>query len=90
MQTYTNDVLAATLLFISNKQTSEQFALLITSIARNHGIVDWERKPETFEAMGRGLHQAGIAEDNITQFPYFQKMTGDAEYAFVLKGYHKV
>ena len=89
LKSYEEDVVAATSLSVSRGQSGQQLIQLITSLARHHGIVDWEQETVSFEAMGQGLRRAGIAREDIARLPYFKKIAGQVEYAFVLKGYQK-
>lgn len=37
----------------------------LSSIAKRHGITDWERDTATYQAIGNGLNQAGITRDEV-------------------------
>ena len=86
---FIEDVAAATVNFISNQDNSELFQQAISSIAKNHGIVDWEQERITYIAMGRGLKQAGVDEQTISNFPYFRIVANSSFYSYVLAGYHQ-
>ena len=90
MQGYADDIAAVTYLWVSEKKSEEQFLRLLTAVARTHGIVDWEQTSATFEAMGRGLYQAGIPREGIVKLPFFRKLADNARYALVLQGYTQV
>ena len=86
---YIEDVAVATVRFVSNQENSEIFQQAISNIARNHGIVDWEREDSTYLAMGKGLKSAGVDEQTISDFPYFRIVARGAFYSLVLAGYHQ-
>jgi len=84
---YAEDVAAATVLYASSPDNTQHFQQIISSIARSHGIVDWERDELTYRAMGQGLKQAGIAELQIAGLPYFQSLGQGVDFKRVLTGY---
>ena len=86
---YAEDVTAATVDYASNQHGVERFQQIISSIARIHGVVDWERDQLTYTAMGKGLRQAGIDEQGIDTLVYFQTLPNRADYLLVLAGYHQ-
>lgn len=86
---YGEDIAAATKHYALYQAEREQFMQTISSIARNHGIADWEQKKLTYTAMGRGLKQAGINEQVIGELAYFSSLAGSDDYSLVLAGYHQ-
>ena len=86
---YAEDVTAATADYASNQRGVERFLQIISSIARTHGVVDWERDQLTYTAMGRGLKQAGVDEQGIPTLAYFHALPNRSDYLLVLKGYHQ-
>lgn len=84
---YEEDVAAVTVLYVSREKTTDEYQRQVTSIARNHGISDWEQEMTTFIGMGRGLRRAGISEDSIPNLPYFRSIADGSNYSEVLKGY---
>ena len=84
---YAEDVAAATVLYVSSRDNTEHFQRVISTIARSHGIVDWEQKKLTYTAMGKGLKRAGIVEQQIAELPYFRSLGHDAAFKRVLTGY---
>ncbi len=84
---YEEDVAAATVLYVSGEKNKGMFQRQVTSIARNHGISDWEREASTFVGMGMGLRRAGVAEDSIVDLPYFHSVADGLNYAGIIKGY---
>ena len=89
LKTYTDDIAAATRLFVRQQESSRQYLEEIAIIAGNHGITDWQQQTHTYQAMGKGLFQAGINETAIADLPYFKSLTGTAAYALLLQGYHQ-
>ncbi len=86
---YIEDVVVATVHFVSSMKDSELFQQAISDIAWNHGIVDWEQEDITYVAMGQGLKQAGVDEHTISDFPYFRIVASGAFYSQVLAGYRQ-
>lgn len=87
VQIYKEDVAAATVLYISGEKNIISFQRQVTSIARNHGISDWEKETSTFVGMGMGLQRAGIAEDSIVDLPYFCSVADGSNYSRIIEGY---
>lgn len=84
---YEEDIAAVTVLYVSREKNNDEFQRKVASIAKSHGINDWERENSTFLAMGKGLRRAGVAEDSIANLPYFRSIVGSSKYSEVLKGY---
>lgn len=84
---YEEDIAAVTVLYVSRESNNDEFQRKVASIAKNHGISDWEQENSTFLAMGKGLRRAGVAEESIGNLPYFRSIAGTAKYSEVLKGY---
>ena len=89
LQTYTDDIAAATRLYVRQQESREQYLEEIAAIAGACGIADWQQQVHTYLAMGKGLFQAGIKESAIADLPYFKSLTGTAAYAVLLQGYHQ-
>lgn len=85
---YEEDIAAVTVLYVSREKTNDEFQRKVASIAKNHGINDWEQEDSTFLAMGKGLRRAGVAEESIGNLPYFRSIAGSSKYSEVLKGYN--
>jgi hypothetical protein len=86
---YEEDVAAVTILYVSREESSDDYQRQVTSIARNHGISNWEQEQSTFIGMGKGLRRAGVSRDSILALPYFRSMLADSSsYSKLLKGYH--
>lgn len=86
---FAEDVEAATVLYASSLENSEQFQQIISNIARSHGIVDWEQQRGTYAAMGKGLKRAGVDEPKIVELPYFRTLAGSADFERLLQSYHQ-
>lgn len=84
---YEEDVAAATVLYVSREKSTDEYQRQVSSIARNHGVSDWEREETTFLAMGKGLRRARVSEDSISNLPYFRSIADGSNYSKVLKGY---
>jgi len=84
---YAEDVAAATVLYTASPDNTGYFQQIISTIARSHGIVDWEQEKITYTAMGKGLKQAGISESQIAELPYFHGLGHKSAFKGVLSGY---
>ena len=84
---YEEDVAAVTVLYVSSEKNNDDYLRQITSIAKKHGISDWEQDSSTFVGMGKGLRRAGVAEASIVSLPYFRSIADGSNYSQVLKGY---
>ena len=85
--TYADDIVAATSLFVSHGGDADAFQRQVAFIAGKHGITAWANDDSTFVAMGKGLKQAGIKEDQITNLPYFSTISSGPKYDLLMKGY---
>ena len=86
---YAEDVTAATADYASNQSGVERFLQVISSVARTHGVVDWERDQLTYTSMGKGLKQAGVDEQTIATLAYFHALPNRSDYLLVLEGYRQ-
>ena len=86
---YAEDVTAATADYASNQSGVERFLQVISSIARTHGVVDWERDQLTYTSMGKGLKQAGVDEQTIATLAYFHGLPNRSDYLLVLESYRQ-
>lgn len=86
---YAEDVTAATADYASNQRGVERFQQIISSIARIHGVVDWERDQLTYTSMGKGLKQAGVDEQTIATLAYFNGLPNRSDYLLVLESYRQ-
>ncbi len=86
---YQEDVAAVTVLYVSRNEKSDEYQRQVSSIARNHGISDWEQERSTYIGMGKGLRRAGVSQDSITSLPYFSSMVDESttQYSELIKGY---
>ncbi len=85
--TYADDIVAATSLFVSHGGDADAFQRQVAFIAGKHGITAWANDDSTFVAMGKGLKQAGIKEDQIANLPYFSTISSGPKYDLLMKGY---
>jgi len=84
---FEEDVAAATVLYVSREKTTDDYQRQVASIAKTHGITDWEQDESTYIGMGKGLRRAGVSEESIANLPYFRSLSGSASYSTILKGY---
>jgi len=54
------------------------------SIAKRHGITDWERDTGTYNAIGTGLRRAGITRDEVKNVYFIQALAAKEKNALVL------
>ncbi len=84
---YEEDVAALTVLYVSQKTSSDDYQRQVTKTAKNHGISNWEQEKSTFAGMGKGLKRSGIKEKSISNLAYFKTMAGSPHYSEVLEAY---
>lgn len=61
---YMNDVSTYTSSAVKG-DNADHYLEGLSSIAKRHGITDWERDTATYQAIGNGLKQAGITQDKV-------------------------
>lgn len=86
---YTDDIAAAAILYVTEKQTEMLFVNTLGDIARRHGIVAWTGERMTYTAIGKGLQRAGIAEHEMGSLPFVRDLAGTVEYTHLMEGYHQ-
>ena len=84
---YEEDVAAVTVLYVSREKTTDDYQRQVASIAKNHGISDWEQEESTYLGMGKGLRRAGVSEDSIVNLAFFRTIAGSSHYPNVITGY---
>ena len=89
INSYVEEVVAVTHLYVSQSNNNEEFQRHITVVAGNHGIIDWENENSTFVAMGKGLKRAGVNEVKIASLPYFETIALSPKYALLMQGYNE-
>ena len=62
---YAHDVAAATFVASHTGGTAAQILESVGSVAREHGVTDWESIDATYRAMGQGLKRAGIRREDL-------------------------
>jgi len=86
---YTDDIAAATKIFVSQGGNDEDFQRRIAFLAGKHGITAWGNDDSTYIAMGKGLKQSGIKKDRISTLPYFSTITEGHKYELLMKGFEE-
>ncbi len=89
-KTYIRDIAAATVLYVKEQHDDALFAHTLAIIATDHGVVDWAGQDLTYTGMGRGLRQAGVAEQQIESLSFFRTLVPTARFARLLAGYKQV
>jgi len=69
---FKDDIRALTLVFLQQEQQTDYFERQVGSIAKQYGLMDWEREPVTFMAIGSGLRQGGVTEPEISRISFLQ------------------
>ncbi len=54
------------------------------SIAARHGITDWERNTDTYNAIGTGLRRAGVTREEVKNVYFVKALTAKEKNALVL------
>jgi len=85
---YDSDIKEATCLFAGSHQTSDQYLRLLSSIASEYGITDWEQDATTYHAIGAGLRKAGYSADDVLNSTFMQPLlTKPDRVQHILAGY---
>lgn len=84
---YQEDVAVLTILYVGSTGSSMDYERELTQISNAHGIVDWESKLETFEAIGDGLKRAKVSKDSIETLPFLQGVSNSPHYSQMLAYY---
>ncbi len=63
---------------------AQAFMRELGSIAKRHGITDWERDTASYNAIGTGLRRAGIARDEVKNVYFIQALAAKEKNALVL------
>lgn len=64
-EAYRRDLRAYAAAFVETGGTQQEFLRGITRVAELHGVTDWEAQPDTLRAIGEGLRDAGVSEDQL-------------------------
>jgi hypothetical protein len=84
---YREDVRVATRSCIESGTTDGAFLRQLGHIAAQHGITHWEAQPDTLVAIGAGLREAGVFEDEVDVLLLRWGRSAAGERALVLRGY---
>ncbi len=72
LQRFRDDVKGLTRVFLDSDDGSDDFERELSNVAMHYGILDWESEPMTFEAIGNGLRDGGLVEDDIQRLSFLQ------------------
>ncbi len=86
-QAYRRDVRAYAAHFARTGGTSQDFLRGIGTVAAEHGISDWESLPDTQQAIGEGLRDAGIQPAELDALTARARDADPAVLALVRDGY---
>lgn len=90
LQRFKDDVKGLTRVFLDNDEGSDEFERELTNVAMNYGILDWEREPTTFEAIGNGLRDGGLHENDIQNISFLQTPTLKENRIRIMEGFQEV
>lgn len=65
---YQDDVREHTAAFANSGGEPEQLLASLGPVARRHGILDWEADPSSYRAIGEGLAEAGVDDEDFQGF----------------------
>ncbi len=63
---------------------AEDYMRELGSIAKRHGITDWERDTATYNAIGSGLRRAGVTREEVKDVYFIKDLTAKEKNALVL------
>lgn len=63
---------------------AEDYMRELGSIAKRHGITDWERDTATYNAIGSGLRRAGVTREEVRDVYFIKDLTAKEKNALVL------
>jgi hypothetical protein len=63
------------------------FARELSRIAERHGVSHWEGRAVTYVAIGAGLREAGLTQDEVDLFLARTVRAGEREQSLALEGY---
>lgn len=83
---YAEDVSDLTASHVKSGGSANDLRRDIGSVAKRHGVTDWESNPTTYRAVGAGLKQAGYTQSQVESFAKTFADTADQE-SLIQKGY---
>lgn len=63
---------------------AEDYMRELGSIAKRHGITDWERDTATYNAIGSGLRRAGVTREEVRDVYFIKDLAAKEKNALVL------
>ncbi len=63
---------------------AEDYMRELGSIAKRHGITDWERDTATYNAIGSGLRRAGVTREEVRDVYFIKDLEAKEKNALVL------
>jgi len=67
-ESYQRDLRQYAAAFVRNGGSEQDFLRGVTRIAENHGIADWEAEPATPLAIGQGMREGNVSEQEMLAF----------------------
>lgn len=86
-EAYRDDVRDFTAAYAAEYADLDGFATGLTTVARRHGITDWEAEDATFTAVGAGLRRAQVRDADRERFEALVARDAPAKVALMRRGY---
>ena len=90
LQRFRDDVKGLTRVFLNSGDGSDNFERELSTVAMHYGILDWEREPMTFEAIGKGLRDGGLSEEEIPRVSFLQAPVLQKNRNYIMEGFQEV
>lgn len=90
LQRFRDDVKGLTRVFLDSDDGSDDFERELSNVAMHYGILDWESEPMTFEAIGNGLRDGGLVEDDIQRLSFLQTPVLKQNRNRIMEGFQEV
>lgn len=84
---FKDDVRALARVFYHESGSGYGFERQLGTLAKSHGLTDWESEPATFQAIGSGLRQAGVQGASIKATPFLQSQAMERNLGLIMEGY---
>jgi len=81
---YAKDVSAYTSVIMAKGFDAKEYMRELSSIAKQHGVTDWENNSTTYTAIGTGLRRAGITQEEVGNVFFIKDLIAKKKNALVL------
>lgn len=86
-EAYRDDVRDFTAAYAAERASLDGFESGLATVARRHGVTDWEADDATYSAIGAGLRQARVADADAARWAAAIGRGAPAKVALVQRGY---